>query len=109
MEQTLKAIMEEGAGEGKDLHYHKRVAIFDFKGWGPRNIDMGIVQQVIGISQKYYPERLALSLMINVPVVFSSFWGLIKPLLDERTAAKVHFLSAEGAATFLPKLIDRAV
>ena len=102
---------------------------------GPRNIDMEIVKQVslpsfamqgilschsfahstvcarqvIGISQKYYPERLALSLMINVPVVFSSFWTLIKPLLDERTAAKVHFLSAEGAANFLPKLIDVAV
>ena len=32
MEHTFKRIIEEGADEGKKLHFFKRVVIFDFKG-----------------------------------------------------------------------------
>ena len=50
-----------------------------------------MVYQLIYVAQAQYPERLEKVYMVNAPWGFESAWSLIKPLLDAKTASKVHF------------------
>ena len=42
-------------------------------------------------------ERLGQAVLLNPPSVFTAFWYLIKPFIDERTVQKVHFLHADSS------------
>uniref|UniRef100_A0A7S2JNA4 CRAL-TRIO domain-containing protein n=1 Tax=Cyanoptyche gloeocystis TaxID=77922 RepID=A0A7S2JNA4_9EUKA len=53
----------------------------------------------------HYPEMLGLFLCIDAPRMFSSVWKVCKPLLHERTAAKIHFLDAHTDPTAARKLL----
>jgi hypothetical protein len=41
--------------------------------------------------QEHYPERLGLSLILNVPFLLNAFYKLITPLIDPITRAKMKF------------------
>ncbi|CAJ1959891.1 unnamed protein product [Cylindrotheca closterium] len=69
--------------------------IFDLKGFTPslvfrKNVRAMIVK-LIYVAQSQYPERLRKVMLVNSPLGFESAWRLIKPMLDEKTAAKVGF------------------
>jgi len=49
------------------------------------------------------PQRLGVAFMVNTPWVFSAFWNVIKPFLNEVTLAKVQFIN--GQAQF-PKILE---
>ena len=42
------------------------------------------------VDSDHYPERMGTVFLINVPSVFSIVWKAIRPLLDPRTARKIH-------------------
>ena len=42
--------------------------------------------------QDHYPELLRAALLLRVPLMFDVTWRLVRPLLDSKTAAKVHFV-----------------
>jgi hypothetical protein len=42
--------------------------------------------------------------IINAPMLFSSVWGLVKPLLDEVTASKITILGSKYQATLLENI-----
>jgi hypothetical protein len=47
--------------------------------------------QVLNILQDHYPERLGLSLIINVPFLLNAFYKLITPFIDPVTRVKMKF------------------
>jgi len=47
--------------------------------------------QVLSILQDHYPERLGLSLIINVPFLLNAFYKLITPFIDPITRTKMKF------------------
>jgi hypothetical protein len=49
--------------------------------------------ELIYVAQAQYPERLHKALLINAPYGFQTAWKMIRPLLDEKTASKIQFLS----------------
>ena len=53
-----------------------------------------MIYKLIYIAQAQYPERLEKVYLVNVPWGFESAYSLIKPLLDAKTASKVHFCSS---------------
>lgn len=59
------------------------------------------VKQVTAISQNYYPESLGKMFLINSPMFFSTVWNMIKGLLDEVTANKIHILGSDYSKTLL--------
>lgn len=87
----------------------KFVVLFDLKGFTPSLVfrkDVRLmIRKLIYVAQSQYPERLHQTLLVNAPFGFESAWRLIKPLLDEKTAAKIHFVNVES----LTKEIDAEV
>jgi len=50
---------------------------------------------------KYYPERLALLLLINCPSILAGLWRAIRPLVEERYLSMIHFLSPGEITKFI--------
>nr|CAG8608048.1 6150_t:CDS:1 [Entrophospora candida]CAG8612536.1 8080_t:CDS:1 [Entrophospora candida] len=80
--------------------------ILDLKGVSIRSFSnvFGFVKQASNIGQNYYPERMGKFYIINAPMLFSSVWGLVKPLLDEVTAAKIIILNSKYQQTLLENI-----
>lgn len=75
------------------------VVLFDLSGFSARwifqhNVRM-MIRKLIYVAQAQYPERLHKALLVNAPYGFETAWTLIKPLLDEKTAGKIHFSHAK--------------
>lgn len=70
--------------------------VHDYKGVSVFRMDGDIkkcTKQVIDIFQKYYPELLWAKYFVNVPVVFSLVYGMVKQFVDEQTMSKFVVLS----------------
>jgi len=56
-----------------------------------KNPSFTIAKSVVNILQTHYPERLAESLIINVPFLIQMFFKMISPFLDPVTRNKMKF------------------
>ncbi|KAF6003693.1 hypothetical protein F1559_004568 [Cyanidiococcus yangmingshanensis] len=75
----------------------KLCLIIDFPGYSLRNApSIKVQRQTLKILQDYYPERLGIAVCIDSPTIFWTFFEIIKPFIDPRTAAKIHFCSRKG-------------
>eukprot|EP00922_Rhytidocystis_sp_ex-Travisia-forbesii_P000030 GHVS01000056.1.p1 GENE.GHVS01000056.1~~GHVS01000056.1.p1 ORF type:complete len:291 (+),score=33.17 GHVS01000056.1:290-1162(+) len=54
-----------------------------------------ILKQLTAISQNYYPEILGKMMIINAPSVFTLMWNFVKPLIDEKTVAKISWFGTK--------------
>ncbi|CAG8772324.1 10061_t:CDS:1 [Racocetra persica] len=80
--------------------------ILDLKGVSLRSFASvsSFVKQASNIGQNYYPERMGKFYIINAPMLFSSVWNFVKPLLDEVTAAKIVILGSKYKQTLLENI-----
>ncbi|XP_030385402.1 CRAL-TRIO domain-containing protein C3H8.02 [Scaptodrosophila lebanonensis] len=69
--------------------------VFDLAEFSTSCMDYQLVQNLIWLLGKHYPERLGVCLIINAPGIFSTIWPAIRILLDDNTAKKVKFVSNE--------------
>ena len=60
---------------------------------------------IIGIDQKYYPERLQTVFCINTPWYFTAIYALITPFMDPVTKAKFRLLGKDYYSA-LSEVID---
>lgn len=85
-------------------HIGQTLAILDLKGVGLRHLT-GDVKRVLArltsIDQDNYPETLGKTLIINAPAVFKLLWGVVRPMLDVRTQAKIEVCPSN----YLPVLL----
>jgi hypothetical protein len=56
---------------------------------------------ILGIDQKYYPERLHAIYCINCPWYFTAIYALITPFMDPVTKAKFRLLGSDYQAALL--------
>ncbi|KAK3282121.1 hypothetical protein CYMTET_10127 [Cymbomonas tetramitiformis] len=78
--------------------------IFDLDNITLNNLDMQAVKRLIYLLTKFYPERLGQCLILNAPIIFSTFWAGVSLLLAERTVQKMRFLEVFE----LKELIDES-
>ena len=80
--------------------------VMDLKGVGLSKINQvyQYVQQVSGILQNYYPERLGKLYVINAPWGFSSVFAIVKRFLDPVTVAKIHVLGSGYVSELLAQI-----
>ncbi len=62
-------------------------------------------QLITEADQKYYPERMAKTFVVNPPMLFSFFWKIVQLWLDPVTKSKVVFCSEGNPELF--EYIDR--
>ncbi|GMH34099.1 hypothetical protein BSKO_01933 [Bryopsis sp. KO-2023] len=71
----------------------KTFAIVDAKGLGLRHLTRDVrasLGTIMAIDQNNYPETLYHTCIINAPAAFRAIWGMVKPMLNARTQAKVE-------------------
>ncbi|XP_057372014.1 SEC14-like protein 2 [Daphnia carinata] len=71
--------------------------IFDMDGFSMRHITykpgIDTVLQLLQVYEANYPELLRRVFVINAPKVFAVLYSMMKPLMHEKTANKVHVFS----------------
>ncbi|UJR06757.1 hypothetical protein I4U23_011044 [Adineta vaga] len=72
------------------------IVIFDLAGFGVRNMDIQHVKFFSTLVENHYPDSLGIGLVINAPWLFSSFWTIIKQLLDPVIVNKIRFVKSEA-------------
>ena len=73
--------------------YMKRITIiFDFTDYNRSTVDLKLAKELLGLLEKYYPERLERVYVINHSWMLSLVWAVIEPLLDPDTRRKVMFV-----------------
>lgn len=75
-------------------HIEQCCTIIDLKGVSLRQFAsaFGFIKRTSAIAQNYYPEMMGRMYVINAPMMFTSVWGMVKPLLDEVTVKKITIL-----------------
>jgi hypothetical protein len=69
------------------------VWLIDFKNWTMNKaIPVKTTQETAYVLQNHYPERLGIAILYNPPHIFETFWQIVKPFLDTKTARKVKFV-----------------
>jgi len=90
----------------------KMVWVADFKGTGMRTSSVANIQvsmDCMHVLLNHYPERLGVAFMVNTPWVFSAFWNVIKPFLNEVTLAKVQFINGKAQFPKILEVIDQSM
>ncbi|XP_049851266.1 uncharacterized protein LOC126325824 [Schistocerca gregaria] len=76
--------------------------VFDLKGFRITCMDYQMIKNLIWLSNKHYPERLGVCLVLNAPTVFHTCWPVIRRWLDENTSRKIKFVDdSNSLATYL--------
>ncbi|CAK9075235.1 SEC14 cytosolic factor (Phosphatidylinositol/phosphatidylcholine transfer protein) (PI/PC TP), partial [Durusdinium trenchii] len=95
--QELQAARMQESSDRMGKRVTQQVVIMDFKGlsfWpDPRAI--AVFKDFLMVSQKYYPETLAIQFFLNTPPIFMAIWRLIKDWIDPVTAKKMHLLGSD--------------
>lgn len=86
-----------------ECHIEQCCTILDLKGVSLRQFAnaFGFIKRTSAIAQNYYPEMMGKMYVINAPMMFTSVWGMIKPLLDEVTVKKIVILGSNYQSTLL--------
>jgi len=78
----------------------KKVGLFQFAK------AFSFIKSSSAIAQDYYPEMLGQMFIINAPMLFTSTWKLITPLLDPVTVKKIKILGTKYESEIF-KVIDK--
>ena len=68
--------------------------LIDFKGFSTKLTGMSNLQmsrRTLHVLQHHYPERLGQAVLLNAPTMFSIFFKIVSPFIDEKTKHKVAF------------------
>lgn len=69
----------------------------DIYGFGLRHTDPRTTIELLRLLETAYPERLKRMLVVDAPGLFWALWRVVRPLIQERTAAKIEFVTWAAA------------
>jgi hypothetical protein len=90
----------------------KMAWVTDFKGTGMRMATMSHINislDCLHTLLDHYPERLGVAYAMNPPRVFSAFWKILTPFMNEVTINKIKFISGHKEYAAVEESIDKAV
>ncbi|GBG26357.1 Phosphatidylinositol transfer protein SFH5 [Hondaea fermentalgiana] len=84
--------------------------VMDFEGASMSQLKKpftSIIKKTMHIDQTFYPERMFRSVLINVPLLFSACWSIVKNFLDKDTLTKLRIVRSDYFK-YLEEIIDPA-
>eukprot|EP00903_Cladosiphon_okamuranus_P008970 g8582.t1 len=81
-----------------DFENGQAVTVLDVHGLGMRDLAgeaLGFVKKATAIVQDHYVERSNRMFIVNAPSYFSMIWRVIRPMLNERTQAKIGIINTD--------------
>jgi len=89
--------------------FEKFTVIMDFEGWNLSHASsMKVTKETIHVMQECYVERVGRVFFANAPVVFRTFYNMVKPFLDASTKAKILFCSGKASKIELKRVFHEA-
>jgi len=85
-------VIEETLRRAEPPYLKRITVIFDFAEYNRSNVDLALAKELLGMLEKYYPERLERVYVINHSWMLSLVWTVIEPLLDPETRRKFMFI-----------------
>eukprot|EP00978_Attheya_sp_CCMP212_P044466 scaffold311244_cov67-Attheya_sp.AAC.1 len=99
--------LERGIACSKKSGHEKLIIIMDYKGFKLRNApSMSTTQHTLTILQDHYPERLYRAYICNPPLVFRTFWSIMRAFIDPHTKEKIVFCHGDSAIQTLATSFD---
>lgn len=87
----------------------KMTIVMDFKHWKMKHSGpMATTKATIHILQECYVERMARVYITNAPLVFRTFWSLVKPFIDPVSKSKIVFCSSKAGQQELRSNFDES-
>jgi hypothetical protein len=87
--------------------FEKFVIVMDYTGFKISNApSISTTKETIRILQNYYPERLFRAYICNPPLVFRTFWGMIKMFVDPVTKSKIAFCVGKNGKKIVEENFD---
>mmetsp|Transcript_20515 Transcript_20515/g.47451 ORF Transcript_20515/g.47451 Transcript_20515/m.47451 type:complete len:184 (-) Transcript_20515:291-842(-) len=78
----------------------KIILLIDYDGYRLRDTPpLSTSRYTLDILQKHYPERMYRAYVLNPPMVFRTFWTIIRPFLDPVTKEKIVFCASAKDGT----------
>jgi hypothetical protein len=85
----------------------KMVIIMDFNNWKMKHsAPMETTKKTIHILQECYVERMARVYFTNAPLIFRTFWNMVRPFLDPVTKSKIVFCTSKSGKQELKSNFD---
>ena len=81
----------------------------DVHGFGIRHTDPRTTMELLKLLECAYPERLKKMLIIDAPTIFWGLWTIVKPFIQEKTVAKIEFVSWSNAPRRYEELLGKTV
>jgi len=75
--------------------------IFDMTGVSRKNMDLKTTKYMVTVLQNYYPESLGAVLVYNATWLVHGVWKVVRPWLDQVTAAKVSFVDDKTIKSYV--------
>ena len=84
-------VMETGISESLPDE-EKMIMIIDMKDFGLANMVLDQFRAIHSTLDKYYPNTMQATYVIDAPFIFSATYAVIKPWLDTVTQEKIKFI-----------------
>ena len=92
MEKAIACTRKRSLELGSPVPLEKMILIIDYDGFRLRDSPpMATSKYTLDILQKHYPERMHRAYVVHPPLVFSSFWAIVKNFIDAATKEKIVF------------------
>lgn len=92
LEKAIACTRKKSLELGAKLPLEKIKLVIDYTGFKLKNSPpMSTSRRTLDILQSHYPERMAVAYVCHPPMVFRTFWTVIKPFVDPTTKEKVVF------------------
>jgi hypothetical protein len=106
LEKAIACTRAKSAAMGKEVT--KINLLIDYDGFRLRDTPpMSTSKYTLEILQKHYPEIMFHSYICNPPMIFRTFWMMIKPFVDPVTKEKIVFCSGKAGMEKLTSAVDR--
>ena len=87
-------------------HVESHLAIYDVKGLGKKNMNMGVLKKLMPELENNLPELCAKMFIVRPGFILNMLWGMVKPFIHPTTLEKIQFLKDKQMGPELTKLIE---
>ncbi|GKY95737.1 hypothetical protein MPSEU_000534500 [Mayamaea pseudoterrestris] len=92
LEKAIACTRRRSLELGSPAPLEKIILVIDYEGFRLRDSPpLATSKYTLDILQKHYPERMHRAYVVHPPLVFSSFWAIIKNFIDPTTKEKIVF------------------
>jgi hypothetical protein len=78
--------------------FRKHIVLEDLGGLGWSHVSTAttdLAKSIISLDESHFPESMQKMFIINTPWIFNTVWKIIKPIVSERTVAKIEICGAD--------------